>query len=438
MWMNASERETLIRARRMKIEGRHERLWCRDDWMLFDVYKVAVELLILNVDNRRFAAERKLYEEQIGRSLDPENSPADEHSLVVLLTERGVEVDGDRLVGKGLHEDFVALRDDWLRRRQETPFWIRPDGLVRNGNRRLAVLKRLREGGTEGAEWVEAIVIERSAVDDGELFKMEQREQLTQNFKVQYSDINRLLALRDAALAADIDFYDETSLDRVAGELQYISNGDEKYTLLQLRAIKYMDAFLEYVRAPGQYQKLLRQVERFRDVARTMAKIEGQYPDDAPGMLQVMFAAIQASRPHGDIREIRKMFVADRDRYAKLATAIEGAEREWEEEGDRSLADPEVSPTDADEEDDDGEPPGPVVPRYPKDKVGRLITNAIDGFSSSQLDVASKLEQALSRLEMVDGRRLKQALATPDGEAVRGLLDRLFEWTKVARKQLDK
>lgn len=220
--MTPDQRRQVIETRKQST-GRKERLWARDTWREFDVCQVPVEGLLLNVDNRRFAAERTLVEEKLGHELDPENNPDDERALEVILLDVGYDVDGDRVTGGHPDKDYQALRSDWLRRRQESPLWIRPDGIVRNGNRRLSMLKRLqREEGLGGFEYVDAVILEPADIDEVALFDMEQREQLTENLKVRYTDINLLLAIRAAAESRAIDWYEGGDINRVAGELKDI------------------------------------------------------------------------------------------------------------------------------------------------------------------------------------------------------------------------
>ena len=304
--MTPDERRQVIETRKQST-GRKERLWARDTWREFDVCQVPVEGLLLNVDNRRFAAERTLVEEKLGHELDPENNPDDERALEVILLDVGYDVDGDRVTGGHPDKDYQALRSDWLRRRQESPLWIRPDGIVRNGNRRLSMLKRLqREEGLGGSEYVDAVILEPADIDEVALFDMEQREQLTENLKVRYTDINLLLAIRAAAKSRAINWYEGGDINRVAGELKDIIGNDQSYAIVQLNAIKYMDAYLEDSDQAGQYHKLIGQIERFRDVGRAMARIEADYQDDAPDMLRLLFAAIRAGLPHGTIRDLRQ------------------------------------------------------------------------------------------------------------------------------------
>ena len=61
--------------------------------------------------------ERQLFEQQLGHSLDPENSEDDALSVEAILLDRDLELDGDRVVGKS-GKDYLALRQDWQRRKQ--------------------------------------------------------------------------------------------------------------------------------------------------------------------------------------------------------------------------------------------------------------------------------------------------------------------------------
>lgn len=439
--MNATQRRHEIESR-SEDTGRTVRLWCKDQWRDFQVTRVPVDALLLNVDNRRFAAERTLMESKLGHSLDPENSEDDEISVMSILLDTGCDVDGN-LVKGSVSKDSELLKSDWQRRKQASPFWIRPDGTVRNGNRRLAMLKRLRNEGITGTEWVEAVVLNSGKphyIDEHDLFEMEQREQLTEDFKVRYTDMNLLLTLRQAAIDLGIDWADPDSIKKVAGQLQEVAGGTQHYATLQLGAIKYMDAYLEDMDAPGQYHKLLRQVERFRDIGKTMSWIEENYPDDSIDMLQLMFAAARAGNPHGDIRTIRKMFLEERGIYERLKEQVERDENEWEETGPRGIGDPVLSPEsgEGEDEDDDAEREPPInTPRYPREQVQRRVKNAIDGYQALQLEIVDTLEQILNRLRILDGasERITETLSGPRGREAKAMLTDIIEWADVAREK---
>jgi len=434
--MNAAERTALI-AEKKEAADHTYRVWCKDDWHDFPVWKVPVSALLLNVDNRRFAAERKIVEDMLGRTLDPESNPTDEECVTAILLDTGLVSEDGHVHGKPT-KDTLALTNDWLRRKQETPFWIRPDGAVRNGNRRLAVIKRLiADGGSEGLSTVEAVILDPNWLDEDDLFKMEQREQLTENFKVRYTDINLLIALRDAAELEDIDWSDDDDIERVAGLIQHIAGDDRGYASVQLRAVKYMDAYLADLNKPGQYQLLRRQVERFRDVGILMRQAESDYPDDAADVLRLAFAAVSAGSTHLDIRSIRKMFLEDRAAYEALLEKIDNIESEHED-ASPELEPPDISEDVEDEEADPGDDtPPPKVRNYPGAEVKTAIDNSVDAFRAAErLDVLNSLVQAWGRLNIIPFERLAEALTTKDALAIAETVRSIADWATEAQKAL--
>lgn len=433
--MNADERTKRIAEHGDKTD-RTVRLWCKGVRKDFAVIRVETKALLLNPDNRRFHAEKLLMENQLGHSLDPESSPDDELSVISILLDSSLHVDGNLVVGTA-STDYEALKNDWQARGQETPFWIRPDGTVRNGNRRLAMIKRLQQESAGDAHgWVEAIIL-GPEIDEGDLFEMEQREQLTEDFKVRYTDVNLLLSLREAAEFENIDWADDADIDRVAGILQWLTNGDKKYAIKQLRAIKYMDDYLLDSNAAGQYHKLLRQVERFRDVGWVMGKME-DYPDSQQDMLRLCFAAVRASNPHGHIRKLWNIFRDDRDRYDKLITGLGADEAEWDDAQGTELPEPDIS-AEPDEDDDEDEPPVPTSPNYPKDKVRTRIENAVDGYLAKDRGPSQILEQALDRLTSLTTPedRIAAALEADDTGKVGDLLKAIYSWVEGAKTRYE-
>ena len=444
--MNAAERTAML-GEQKRATGRTHRVWARDEWQDFEVYEVPVDALLLNVDNRRFGAERKLMEEKLGRSLDVETRPEDERSVMAILLDVQLDVESDKVVGKP-SKDYRALRDDWLKRKQETPFWIRPDGTVRNGNRRLAMVKRLREDmGDDSFHYVDALILTSVQISEPDLFEMEQREQLTENQKIQYTDINRLLTIREAAIARGIAWGDPDSVNHIAGQIRHLTRGNKSDAAVQLRAIRYMDAFLADSDSAGQYEKAFGSVERFRDIGRNMAMLEGEMIEYADEMLRICFAAIRADLPFQSIRGLRRLFQVDRAAFDVVRGLVDADEDSWRDAGGGGLGEPDLSeygdPASDDEfEDDDGDeatPPSAVVPNYPVAAVRRRIQNAIDAVDSRGLAVLDAFRQALSRLETVpvDGEPLASALAGADGEEIRTVLNGIVRWADQARHLTD-
>ena len=433
--MTREERRQLLEARRRK--GSHtKRLWIPDEFRLFPVWDVPTECLLLTVDNRRFRAERRWAEELLGRPLDPENIPDDLDSIESLLldTQHRASPDGTRIVGKD-SDDTEHLKRDWKARTQEEPLWILPDGTVRNGNRRLAMLRRMaREEGDTGHTRVQVVILDPEEIDEPTLLQMEQREQLTENFKVRYNDIDYLLALKEAADDKGVDWGDRESMEAVAGQLQAMVEKSQGEVFRDLTAIRWMDYFLEESGQPGQYHKLMRQLERFRDVGRTMVKVEEDYSALAPDVIQVLFSAIRAGHPHQDIRRLRNMFLDDRERFLGLRGAIEVAEKDWDPRSsgiDTPSRDTGDATPSRSNDEDEPEAEGPAVPHYPKADVTQAIKVAIDAFDTRGEDILVLLQEALQRLRQVaDDKTFEASMRGGDDRALglRDTVKAVAEW----------
>lgn len=412
------------------------RLWVLGEWKNFPVLRVPISALVLNIDNRRFSAERQLFEQMLDHDLDPENNDDDALSVEAILLDRDLELDGDRVVGKP-GKDYLALRQDWQRRKQETPFWILADGTVRNGNRRLAMLRRLqREEGAEGYEYVDAVVLDGQGINELAIFEMEQREQLTEDYKVRYTDINLLLAIKAAAEDKEIDWYDSENIVTVAGELQHVMRNNPGYASVQLYAIKYMDEYLDDLGEAGRYDKLMGQIERFRDVGRIMKNMETDDPDRAPAMLDALFAAVNAGLTHLEIRQIRRLFNDDRDEFDKVVERIRDAEQKWEQPAEnQALGEPDMvnkESHDQEETDEVLETPGPVVADYPEKEVRGIFDDAIDRYESAQIkDVLKIVKEINNRLDALinsNADRLGPALDADESAVLRKAVDAMSAW----------
>lgn len=445
--MTPEQRTTDIDDRKQPVlkDGKHvqHKIWIRTGWTYRDVYAVPIERLVLNVENKRFSAERELVEHRLGRPLDPANNPLDEDSIVAILCDSSLDVDLGRQVAIGHpSKDFIALRDDWQTRGQAEPLWIRPDGTVRNGNRRLAMLKRLRADGAD-INYVDAIILPATDVDEPELFRMEQREQLAENFKKRYQDVNALLALRDAADLEGIDWNDDHSITTVATRLKhYAGRDDPAYAATQLYAVRALDQYLAYINAPGRYSLASKQVEVFREVGKCMSQYEEE-PEQQFELLQAAFSFVQAGRKYGDIRTLRKVYATDRALFEEMVASIVGVEDEsaWDAEGvEPEVEFPELSDATApenDEDDEDDDLGGVVGPaRYPKAEVAHVIDTTLDRFAASSLDIKKQLDQAKSRLDAVDLDVLAQ-LSGEDLAAARSLIASIGAWVAVATERIE-
>ena len=188
--------------------------------------------------------------------------------------------------------------------------------------------------------------------------------------------------------------------------------------VVQLYAIKYMDAYLDDLGEAGRYDKLMGQIERFRDVGRTMRIVEADDPDRALSMLNALFAAVSAGLTHLEIRQIRRLFNDDRDEFDRVVKSIRGVEKQWDQATeDQALGEPELvndETDDSEEIDEVPETPGPVVTNYPKEEVKGILEDAIDRHESAQtndvLRVVKEINNRLDALISSDADRLGRRL----------------------------
>jgi hypothetical protein len=433
--MNKDERIAQLAAK-LDDTTKTDRIWVKGEFQDLSVKRTPTELLYLNDDNRRFRAEAQGAAAELGRKLDPTTNPDDELSIISLLLDRDPHIEDDKVVGKPA-KDSTALKVDWEKRGQERPFWIRPDGLVLNGNRRLAMIKRAQaELGAEFSSYVNVVVFSEEDYDDDVIFDLEATEQLTEGLKVRYSDINVLLTLRDAADRVGADWADPDSIKSTAALIQHLVNNDPSYAEIQLNAVKYMDLYLEDLGFPGEYHRLVRTVERFREVGKTMTAVEADDEARADLMLRVMFAAIQSNISSYDIRAIRQLWRHSPDEFDRLHGYVE----ELEDEGPEAEPEPEPdepeSIDDEDEEEEDGDTgEAPASPDYPKQAVKRALSTAVQSVNDARnRDKRSHVLNAASRLEHISPDDLRDHLG-PGAEAakLREAVTTIIEWADEMR-----
>jgi len=432
--MTPDERIAAIK-QRSSATNRQSRQWARGKFDDFDILLVPVELLVLNAGNRRFHAEKLNWEEQLGRELDPQSSPADERSIISILLDDNQRIADDEIVGK-TSKDAQALISDWRQRGQEQPLWIRPDGFVVNGNRRLAALKRLgaQLGTATGTySYVEVIVLDYDKISDDEMFQMEAREQLTEGYKVRYGDLNVLLTLREAAIREGISWTDDVSVKAVASKIQDLVGSNASYAEVQLRAIRYMDEYLEYTGEPGRYQRMIGQVERFRDVGKNMSIALREIPDRALDFLVANFQAIQAGLTHLELREFRKLAIEDPQRFESVVQEV----NEAIDTGDphpAPAAESEASPADEIESDEEAIEEElavvPIAPTFPRREVQRAFHIALgDREAKQRKDAEASLREAATRLEQITPDALTELVGTRK-PAILDALARVRTWVE--------
>jgi hypothetical protein len=439
--MNRDERIALLKDRLEEVADRPQRLWAKNAYRVFTVYRAPTELLILNPTNRRFTAERMEFEAALGHALDPIAREEDEKSIISLLLDRDHQIEGARIVGKQ-SKATDALSVDWDKRQQEQPLWIRSDGLVSNGNRRLALLKRLADQrGRDGYDWVDVIVLDDPPYDDDDVFEMEAREQLTEGLKMRYSDLNQLLTLRDAADREQISWHEDASVLEIAGRLQHlVRRNNVAYAKIQLDAIRYMQDYLEHIGEAENFPRLRRSVERFRDVGKNMAWVRREDPEREADMLEACYGAISSGKRYGAVRGLRIMLATNPDKFDELLKEMRQVEDEAPPDedapDDEAIAEEEEEFGDEEDEVPD-EDPSPA-PHYPRRSVSRVLDLALDEQNNPHRDDGEfQVRSAASRLADVDPECLPGLLEAATGEHLHGAVESILAWAEAARSALE-
>jgi hypothetical protein len=429
--VNSAERTAALLERRREA-GRTERIWTTGEFVNFDVYRVPTELLVLNASNRRFRAEAQGIARQLGRPLDPDH---DETSIIALLLDKEPRVDGNRVVGTR-NKDTLALIADWNRRSQEQPLWVRPDGLVSNGNRRLAMLRRLAaEEGGDGHDWIDVVFMDEG-FDEETLFEMEAREQLTEGLKVRYTKMNALLTLRDAAERVGIDWADPDSIREVAVRVQHLANNNVSDAKVQLQAVKYMGAYLNWRGTPDDYSALIETVERFRDFGRNMDWVASHDPDREAAMLGLCFEAIRSGSPHGDLRAIRALAQNDLEAFDALVVEVEALATEVDDE-EEVTEEPAGEESERGEDDDNGEEVDHIGPRTAgQRRIAAAISGAARALQGEKDAPETRVRGAAAALSGVDPADVLAATSGVTREQVLRAIAAVLAWSQEAEQAL--
>jgi hypothetical protein len=412
----------------MQDQRRTERLWAKGRFQDFAVKLIAVEKLTLNLENRRFRADRRPVESALERTIP---QPGDEDVVIALLLDRECRVEAGRFISTP-SKDTTALIKDWEEREQERPLWIEPNGLVRNGNRRLAMMKRrLAAGGGERFAHVEVIVLDPAEFDESTLFAMEAREQLTEGLKVNYTDINLLLTLQEAAERNDVDWHDPRSIESVAEKIAHLANNNPGYARLQLDAVKYMADYLRHIDRADEYDRLRGRVEIFRDIGRNMRLVADSDPELSVDMLEVCFAAVTSGATYQHVRDVRAIVRNEYERFLELVAEIRDVRENAPTEPDAD----EQPEADEDDEDDGASSADELaVPGYPRQAVRRAIDLAAQMSRARRSATPDHdLRLAADHLDRVPASMLPELLEGPGRERVQSARDDILAWAEEVR-----
>lgn len=263
---------------------------------VMEVYKLPISLLSFNVDNGRFAAEKKLKEQDLGFELDNRNSAHEDYFLELLLPS---------------NQKSKNLISDLDRNGQLRPGVITNDGFLVDANRRLACMKYLNSLNPNSK--YQYLLVHRlpANVPAKEIYKLEVQFQIKADLKEEYNPINDLLKIREG-----LEYMSELELRET---LDWTAKRIKDYQ----NRLDLVDGFLGYINQPGNYTLLLNLNEHFVEIQKEISAMKslGLSPFKIDEAIDVMYRMLEINldksfdksitqRDH--IRYIREAFVNDK------------------------------------------------------------------------------------------------------------------------------
>jgi len=258
-------------------------------------YMLPLSLLQYNHDNRRFNLEIQEHETKIGRELDPADT-TDVNKIKELLLQDVTEAEK-------LYEDLKNLGE------QREVAAITHDGIVVNGNRRMATIEALHINDNPN-KWDELWVVRLpSDISDKDLWRIEAGLQLSKEKVADYGPINNLLMIREGKKAG-------LSYSEIAASMY---GWTEKQVELDIERLDLIDIFLDFLGQPKNYGviKKFRLHEHFIDLQNRLVetlKKAGVPKREITTKLEIAFAFLRAhiiaegfNITHYDMRNICKI-----------------------------------------------------------------------------------------------------------------------------------
>ena len=273
-------------------------------------FMIPIDKLLYNHDNRRFNIEIQEHEAEIKRQLDPTDK-ADAEAIKKLLLYENVKSEELNGEAKKLYSDLLLVGE------QRDVAHITHDGIVVNGNRRMATLELLHKKQPTG-KWTELWAVRLPPdISEKDLWKIEAGLQLAKDKVAEYGPVNNLLMIHEGKRAG------LTNAEIAASMYGW----SEKMVEYDLERLKLIDTFLSYFGQSQNYGLIKRFElhEHFIDIQKGLAeklKKLGMPRKELVKKLEVVFHFLKASIldkdfrfTHMDAREICKILMDEEAAY---------------------------------------------------------------------------------------------------------------------------
>ncbi len=160
--------------------------WRGNKLVSFDVYRVPSKLLNFNFNNTRIRADLESYLFETRERVDKNDKKQQNEVQKILLESEFIGEEHTRL-----------LKADLRKRGQLDPAVATPDGVLIDGNRRLAIFRKLvSETGISRFTEMDIVILPEDAIQN-DLKELEMRIQMSRIYRVNYSRINTALEFRN-------------------------------------------------------------------------------------------------------------------------------------------------------------------------------------------------------------------------------------------------
>lgn len=249
-------------------------------------YLLPITYLQYNHANGRFNLEIQEHETTLGRKLDP-NDKKDVEVIRTLLLHDEVEA-------KKLYDDLESLGE------QREVAAITHDGVVVNGNRRMATIEKLHE--KYPSKWTELWVVRLPEdISEKDLWKIEAGLQLSKEKVAEYGPVNNLLMIKEGKNAG-------LSNAEIAASMYGWS---EKQVASDLERLDLIDIFLQFFGQPFNYGliKRFKISEHFINIQKGLVdklKAAGIPKKEILKKLEIVFVYLRANilKPEANITHL--------------------------------------------------------------------------------------------------------------------------------------
>jgi hypothetical protein len=190
-------------------------------------------------------------------------------------------------------DGFDELKSDLKERRQQEPAVVTAEGILINGNRRAAALRRLwLNEHIESARYIRAFVLPADATKD-ELIDLETELQVSKDYREEYSWVNEALLIEEIFESSNKNW------DRVAKRMRLAKEQvQEQYEKLQ-----QLHQLVALSNGQRYHADFVGNNSAFRELA---IHVRGKSPQEAASVRSVYFLGMLAGTNYRDLRHLRR------------------------------------------------------------------------------------------------------------------------------------